>query len=291
MFKKSIAHFLVSALFLLLINTPSVPAQSNTTLQQGAENAGVGAYLEIKLKGGSRLEGRIEALEPTQVMLTVSNSSSPQPIRYDQIAQLKSLHRKLYRAKGKPDIFLVRQAVETLGVGEHVMVRTAGDVIRRGNIKAIDAAQFTIRLDTNGEPATIQFSEVFEIHENPHILIIPVIIIGVVVGVIALVVALTRKPSPEPFVSTITPKTVPTGKSIEVTITGNNFAAGDIVSFKGGKGPAPTATNVTVKDASTITATVTVNSGGPSDNREWDVVVTNSKRKKGSLKDGFVVTP
>lgn len=63
------------------------------------------------------------------------------------------------------------------------------------------------------------------------------------------------------------------------------------MSFKGGKGPSPTATNVTVKDATTITATVTVNSGGPANNRQWDVIVTNGKRKTGKLKDGFVVTP
>lgn len=290
MFRKSIVQLLVSALLMLLVNTPPVPAQSKTSLQQGAVNAGVGAYLEIKLKDGSKLEGRIEALESTQVTLTVPNSS-PRQIRYDQMAEVKNIHRKLYRAKGQPDAFLVRQAVETLRVGEHVMVRTAGNVIRRGNIKAIDAEQFTIRLDTNGEPATIRFNDVYEIHENPHIILVPLILIGIGVAVAAVIIALVRKSAPEPFVSNITPKTVQAGKSVEITIKGTNFATGDIVSFKGGKGPVPTATNVTVQDASTITATVTVNSGGPAQDREWDVVVTNSKRKNGKLKDGFVVTP
>lgn len=289
--KKSLSFTLIAALLLTLTGAPQTFATSKNEIQQQVQNVGVGAYLEIKLKDGSKLEGRVEALEPTQITLTAHNNSAPRHIRYDEMAEIKNVHRKLYRAKGQPDVFLVRQAVETLGVGEHVMVRTAGNVIRRGNIKAIDGEHFTIRLDTNGEPATIQFREVYEIHENPHLVIIPVIIIGAVAGVIALVVALTRKPSPEPFVSTITPKTVTAGKSVEVTITGNNFAAGDIVSFKGGKGPAPTATNVTVKDASTITATVTVNSGGPSDSRKWDVIVTNAKRKNGKLKDGFTVTP
>ncbi len=290
MFRKPIVHILISTLLLLLVNTPSVHAQSKTSLQQGPVNAGVGAYLEIKLKDGSKLEGRIEAVEPTQITLTVHNNSTRQ-IRYDQMAEIKSLHRKLYRAKGQPDAYLARQAVETLGVGEHVMVRTAGDVIRRGNIKAIDAERFTIRLDTNGEPATIQFREVYEIHENPHLVIIPLVLIGVGIAIVAVLLAMRGKSEPEPFVSTIAPKTVQAGKSVEITIKGNNFASGDIVSFKGGKGPVPTATNVTVQDANTITATVTVNSGGPSNNREWDVVVTNSKRKTGKLKDGFVVTP
>jgi hypothetical protein len=289
--KKSLSFTLIVALLLTLTGAPNTFATPKGEMQQKAETAGVGSYLEVRLKDGSRFEGRIEALAPGQLTLTVPNSPAQRQIRYDQIATLKNIHRTLYRAKGKPDAFLARQAVEGLGVGEHVMVRTAGNVIRRGNIKDITAEQFTIRLDTNGEPATIAYSEVFEIHENPHLVIIPVIIIGAVAGIIALVVALTRKPSPEPFVSTITPKTVAAGQRVEVTITGNNFAAGDIVSFKGGKGPAPTATNVTVKDVSTITATVTVNSGGPASNREWDVIVTNSKRKAGKLKDGFIVTP
>ena len=290
MFRKPIVHILISTLLLLLVNTPSVHAQSKTSLQQGAVNAGVGAYLEIKLKDGSKLEGRIEALEPTQITLTVPNNS-PRQIRYDQMAEIKSIHRKLYRAKSQPDAFLVRQAVETLGVGEHAMVRTAGNVIRRGNIKAIDAEQFTIRLDTNGEPATIHYSEIYEIHENPHIVIIPLVLIGIGIAIATWLIASTRKSEPQPLVSVITPNTVQAGKSVEITVKGSNFATGDIVSFKGGKGPTPTATNVTVKDASTITATVTVSSGGPSNNREWDVVVTNSKRKTGKLKDGFTVTP
>jgi ribosome maturation factor RimP len=289
--KKSLSFTLIVALLLTLTGTPQTLAQAKGEIQQQIQNAGVGAYLEIRLQDGSQLEGRVEALEPTQVMLTVQHSPLQRQIPYDQMASLKSIHRTLYRAKGKPDAFLARQAVETLGVGEHVMVRTAGNVIRRGNIKAIDAETFTIRLDKTGEPATIHYREIYEIHENPHLVIIPLVLIGIGIAVVAVIVAATRKSQPEPFVSTVSPNTLPAGKSVEITIKGSNFATGDIVSFKGGKGPTPTATNVNVQDATTITATVTVNSGGPTNNREWDVLVTSAKRKTGKLKDGFTVTP
>jgi ribosome maturation factor RimP len=289
--KKSLSFTLIVALLLTLTSAPQTLAQAKGEIQQQIQNAGVGAYLEIRLQDGSQLEGRIEALEPTQVTLTVHNSPTPRQIHYDQIASLKSIHRTLYRAKGKPDAFLARQAVETLNVGEHVMVRTAGDVIRRGNIKAIDAETFTIRLDKTGAPATIHYREIYEIHENPHLVIVPLVLIAIGIAVVTVIIAATRKSEPQPLVSVITPGTVQAGKSVEITIKGSNFATGDIVSFKGGKGPTPTATNVRVNDATTITATVTVNSGGPSDNREWDVIVTNAKRKTGKLKDGFVVTP
>ncbi len=289
--KKSLSLTLIVALLLMLTGAPNTFANSKGEIQQKAEIAGVGSYLEVKLKDGRRFEGRIEALEAGQVALTVQDGSGRRQVRYDQVAALKVVKRTLYRAQGKPDVFFARQAVEGLGVGEHVMVRTAGEVIRRGNIKAVDEQHFTLRLDGSGAPATINYSEVFEIHENPHLQIITVLVIAIGIGIAALVVALTRKPKPEIEVNTITPKTVQAGKSIEITLTGSNFSAGDIVSFKGGAGPTPTATNVNVKDATTITATVTVNSGGPARDREWDVIITNSKRKTGRLKDGFVVTP
>jgi ribosome maturation factor RimP len=289
--KKNLSFTLIAALLLTLTGAPKTFASPKGEIQQQVQNAGVGAYLEARLKDGSRLEGRIEALEPTQVTLTVPNSPTQRQIRYDQIASLKHIHRTLYKAKGKPDFFLARQAVEGLGVGEHVMVRTAGDLIRRGNIKAIDAQTFTVRLDGSGEPATIHYSEIYEIYKNYHIQLLTVLVVAIGIAVTALIIAATGKSEPQPLVSVITPNTVQAGKSVEITIKGSNFATGDIVSFKGGKGTVPTATNVTVKDATTITATVTVNSGGPANNREWDVIVTNSKRKTGKLKDGFVVTP
>jgi hypothetical protein len=292
--KKRLSLALVWSLLLTLTSAPQTFAQAPNGVRQRAEEAGIGSYLEVRLKDGSRFEGRVEALEPGHVALFVQDGKdgmSVRRVRYEQVAALKGVKRTLYRAQGEPDPFLARQAVEGLGVGEHVMVRTWGEVIRRGNIKAIDAQSFTIRLDSNGEPATINYAEVLEVHENPHLQIIAAVVVAIGVAVAALVIVMTRKSGPQPFVSTITPKTLQAGRSAEVRITGNNFAAGDIVSFKGGDGPTPTATNVTVVDANTITATVTVNSGGPNREREWDVVVTNSKRKTGRLKNGLVVAP
>lgn len=95
----------------------------------------------------------------------------------------------------------------------------------------------------------------------------------------------------EVTVTSISPNSVQAGSSVVVTITGSNFAAGDSVTFENGEGPAPTASNVVVLDANTITATVTAKVGGPSRNRVWDVVVTNPDGQSGRLVDGFTVTP
>jgi hypothetical protein len=88
-------------------------------------------------------------------------------------------------------------------------------------------------------------------------------------------------------VSSITPNAAPQGSITPVTITGSGFAAGMKVSFENGSGPRPVAANVTVVDSNTITATVTVKSGGrPKSDRVWDVRVGS-----GVLVDGFTVSP
>jgi Lysyl oxidase len=88
-------------------------------------------------------------------------------------------------------------------------------------------------------------------------------------------------------VSSITPNTAPQGSLIPVTITGSGFAAGMGVSFENGSGARPVASNVTVVDSTTITATVTVKSGGgPRSDRVWDVRVGS-----GVLANGFAVQP
>lgn len=87
-------------------------------------------------------------------------------------------------------------------------------------------------------------------------------------------------------VSSIQPNTAHPGSVVAVTITGSGFAAGMGVSFENGSGPRPTASNVIVRDANTITANVTVKKGGSRSARVWDVRVGS-----GILFDGFTVLP
>jgi hypothetical protein len=79
----------------------------------------------------------------------------------------------------------------------------------------------------------------------------------------------------------------PQGSVNPVTITGSGFAAGMGVSFENGSGARPVASNVTVVDSTTITATVTVKTGGgPRSDRVWDVRVGSEV-----LPNGFTVQP
>jgi hypothetical protein len=87
-------------------------------------------------------------------------------------------------------------------------------------------------------------------------------------------------------VSSIQPNSVRQGSGVGVTIKGAGFVNGMGVTFENGSGAPPTASKVTVVDANTITADVTVKKGGPKSTRFWDVRVGS-----GELFDGFMVLP
>jgi hypothetical protein len=93
-------------------------------------------------------------------------------------------------------------------------------------------------------------------------------------------------------VVSIAPNTAQAGTTVQVTIAGFGFTQGMSVSFEGGNGPRPVASNVqllTDTDAlDEITATVTVpkKKGAPSKDPVWDVRVSTG----GVLANGFTVT-
>ena len=85
-------------------------------------------------------------------------------------------------------------------------------------------------------------------------------------------------------VSNIVPNGASRGSVSTVTITGSGFVQGMQVSFENGSGQRPMATQVTVVDANTITANVTVRNGGGGRDPVWDVRVGS-----GVLPNGFTV--
>jgi hypothetical protein len=84
----------------------------------------------------------------------------------------------------------------------------------------------------------------------------------------------------------ISPDRVGAGGSVNVTIKGSGFRTGMSVGFENGSGPAPVASSVVVVDNETITATVSVKSGGGRRARTWDVRVSSAV-----LPGAFTVTP
>ncbi len=88
-------------------------------------------------------------------------------------------------------------------------------------------------------------------------------------------------------VDDIDPDTMSPGTSVNVEISGLGFAAGASVTFTGGAGPAPKASNIVVVDGTSITATVTAHKKAKAS--AWDVVVTNLDSSTASLPGAFTV--
>ncbi len=89
-------------------------------------------------------------------------------------------------------------------------------------------------------------------------------------------------------VTGISPDKMQAGTTISVTITGSGFVAGATVTFEDGKGLTPTASDVVVVDANTITATITAETDGPRRDR-WSLRVTNPDSSSDVLKKCFAV--
>jgi hypothetical protein len=83
--------------------------------------------------------------------------------------------------------------------------------------------------------------------------------------------------NPAPTISSILPATGDTAGGTVVTITGSGFLTGATVKFGG-----VSATNVSVTNATSITATAPAHASG-----KVDVVVTNTDTKSGTLTQGF----
>ncbi|HSF15247.1 MAG TPA: hypothetical protein VLK65_06810 [Vicinamibacteria bacterium] len=94
-----------------------------------------------------------------------------------------------------------------------------------------------------------------------------------------------------PTVSALSPNVVISGgPSVQVTITGTNFALGAQVTFENGSGPTPEAV-VSSIGGTTILAMVTVKKGGPPRARIWDLRVTNPDGTTAVLSGALTVTP
>jgi hypothetical protein len=101
----------------------------------------------------------------------------------------------------------------------------------------------------------------------------------------------TAPPPADISVAGIEPGSLPAGSTNVITVSGSGFVDGAEVTFQGGSGSAPTATNESVNsDGSMITASLTIKAGGPPRERPWEVVVTNPDGSSGSC-SCFTVTP
>ena len=100
----------------------------------------------------------------------------------------------------------------------------------------------------------------------------------------------TTLPDGQLVVGSITPSQMQAGTTISAEITGSGFLPGLSVTFSGGDGRRPRASNYDVSP-DRITFNVRVRGGGPDRDRVWVVTVNNPNGQSASLGSPFIVTP
>ncbi|MCJ7551875.1 MAG: S8 family serine peptidase, partial [Anaerolineae bacterium] len=97
------------------------------------------------------------------------------------------------------------------------------------------------------------------------------------------------EPEPEPHIdiTAIVPSSIGVGTT-SVIITGTGFTSDVVLSFEGGRGPAPVPTAMSVEDGIAITVDLTVKLAKAS---SWDVRVTNPGGATDALPDGLTIAP
>jgi hypothetical protein len=125
-----------------------------------------GRYIMVEFEDGSRAEGRLSEVGEQQFTLTrLEADPQPRSYAYADVRSGKRVRKDAYRTEGRPDPILVRQAVEELGVGEHVMVRR-GETITRGHIQAVEPDGFVVRQDKTHQHVAFRYDEVLQVQEN-----------------------------------------------------------------------------------------------------------------------------
>jgi ribosome maturation factor RimP len=145
----------------------ALPAASPnpTLIKQQVDQFGLGAKVKIQLADGKKLKGSISAIEDEAFLLTSKQQGSPRRVAYDEVAQLK-LAKLTYKAAGQPDPAAARRVVLGLGVGKHIMVKTAGGKEYHGLIVAIEEGGFAVMPDKQATPVQIAYGDVLQLGPN-----------------------------------------------------------------------------------------------------------------------------
>ncbi len=146
----------------------TTPALNPTLTKQRVDQFGVGANVKVELAGGKKLKGSIQSIEEGGFLLASNHAVSPTRVAYEEVSQLK-LSKVTYKAKGQPGAAEVKRVAAGLGVGHHIMVKTAEGKEYHGKIVALDAESFTMLPDRTAAPVQVAYNNVQQMGPNPGI--------------------------------------------------------------------------------------------------------------------------
>ena len=194
--RDSICIGLMGCILLLPINDvaaypqPATPS-AVTSVKQQVEQIGVGAEVKVKLAGGEKVRGNIQAIDDQGFVLDRGQKASHRRINYDQVARV-TLASLVYRATGVPDPIAASRVVEGLGAGHHIVVKTTEGREYHGNIQVIGEDHFVMVPDHQTASVQIAYAQVHYVEQNlskgAKIAIVVAVVVVVAVVIAAVVV-------------------------------------------------------------------------------------------------------
>jgi ribosome maturation factor RimP len=135
---------------------------SPTTIKHTVELFGVGAKLEVSLKGGDQLLGTIQSIGEQDFVVAPSGATLARHIAYDQVQRLR-LAKLSYSASGQPDPAEARRVVAGWGVGKAIRVTLADGRKLKGKIQTIDMEHFSLLANSQAAPVQLAFTDVQQV--------------------------------------------------------------------------------------------------------------------------------
>jgi hypothetical protein len=108
-----------------LATNQTKPVNPDLTKQQVSQ-FGVGANVKAEWACGKRLKGSIQSVEEGGFLLASNSAGSPARVAYDEVTELKQT-KVTHNGKEQAAAAKMKRVAERLGVGRHVMVKTAGE--------------------------------------------------------------------------------------------------------------------------------------------------------------------
>lgn len=141
------------------------PAPDPVRMKERVGQLGAGAKVKVTLATGQKLGGTIQSTDEEAFLLASAKGTATRRLPYDQVARLR--YAKLtYRAASQPDPLEAKRVAAGLGVGQHIMVKTAAGKEYHGNIQAIEANHFTILPDRQMAPVQLPYPDVVQLGPN-----------------------------------------------------------------------------------------------------------------------------
>ncbi len=165
-----------------------ISSENSAKIKQRVEMLGVGASLEVEVKGSETVRGTIQSIADQEFVVAPKSSVGERHIAYDQVRGL-ILPQRTYKASGQPNAAEARRVVAGRGVGKKIRVTWADGRQLKGAIQSMDMEHFTVQAKEPAAATEVAYSDVRQIGSGGMSTGMQYAILGGIVAGVVIVVA------------------------------------------------------------------------------------------------------